>query len=96
MATKLESPSRSLAATADLFKLLCDPVRLRILVHLRDEGPTCVGDLCQVLGQNQSALSHHLALLRLGGLIECERKGKRNYYAICPSSPAGAILEAVA
>ena len=40
--------------------------------------------LCDVLGQSQPAVSHHLALLRVAGLIECRRDGKHNFYRALP------------
>ncbi len=40
--------------------------------------------LCQVLEQSQPAVSHHLALLRIAGLIDRRRDGKHNYYRLLP------------
>ena len=39
-------------------------------------------DLCNRLGQSQPAVSHHLALLRVSGLIESRREGKHNFYSV--------------
>ena len=41
-----------------------------------------VNALCQELKQSQPAVSHHLALLRDGNLIEMRREGKFNYYHV--------------
>jgi ArsR family transcriptional regulator len=41
-----------------------------------------VTDLCNRLGQSQPAVSHHLALLRVSGLIESRREGKHNFYSV--------------
>jgi ArsR family transcriptional regulator len=38
-----------------------------------------------VLKQSQPAVSHHLALLRLAGLIEMRRDGKHNFYRLIPA-----------
>jgi ArsR family transcriptional regulator len=40
--------------------------------------------LCDLLHQSQPAVSHHLALLRVAGLIESRREGKHNYYRVQP------------
>jgi len=62
-----------------LLRLIADPTRLRILSML-SENEMNVGAICGVLGQNQPAISHHLALLRVGGLVEARREGKNNFY----------------
>jgi ArsR family transcriptional regulator len=67
-----------------LFKLFADETRLRILVFLMQHGELNVRTLCQMLGQSQPAVSHHLALLRVNGLIECRRDGKHNFYRVLP------------
>jgi ArsR family transcriptional regulator len=67
---------------AQVFKLLSDETRLRILFYLAQRGELHVTDLCQRLGQSQPAVSHHLALLRVSGLIESRREGKHNFYSV--------------
>lgn len=65
-----------------VFKLLSDETRLRVLLYLVREGELHVTALCDKLGQSQPAVSHHLALLRVAGLIEARRDGKHNYYSV--------------
>src|SRR5262249_41016852 len=65
-----------------VFKLLSDETRLRVLMYLAREGELHVTALCDNLGQSQPAVSHHLALLRVAGLIEARRDGKHNYYSV--------------
>jgi len=67
---------------AQVFKLLSDETRLRILIHLAQSGELHVTDICTKLGQSQPAVSHHLALLRVSGLIEARREGKHNFYSV--------------
>jgi ArsR family transcriptional regulator len=67
---------------AQVFKLLSDETRLRILIYLAQSGELHVTDLCTRLGQSQPAVSHHLALLRVSGLIESRREGKHNFYSV--------------
>ena len=67
-----------------LFKLMSDETRLRILFFLMQEQEINVRTLCELLGQSQPAVSHHLALLRVAGLIEARRDGKHNFYRIIP------------
>lgn len=65
-----------------VFKLLADETRLKVLMYLLREGELNVTSLCQRLGQSQPAVSHHLALLRVAGLIEPRRDGKHNFYSV--------------
>lgn len=65
-----------------VFKLLSDENRLRILMYLVHENELHVTALCERLQQSQPAVSHHIALLRDSGLIECRRDGKHNYYSV--------------
>jgi DNA-binding transcriptional ArsR family regulator len=74
-----------------LLKQVSDPTRLQ-LVLLLTEGEMHVGGLCEQLSQSQPAVSHHLALLRHGGLIAPRRQGKNNYYAL---TETGADLASV-
>lgn len=67
-----------------LFKLLADETRVRILHYLMQRDELNVRTLCKLLDQSQPAVSHHLALLRVAGLIECRRDGKHNFYHIVP------------
>ena len=65
-----------------LFKLLSDETRLRILYYLTQRNELHVRALCELLDESQPAVSHHLALLRVAGLIERRREGKHNFYGL--------------
>ena len=79
-----EVSDQSVRELAQVFKLLSDETRLRILFYLAlsPHGELHVTDLCHRLGQSQPAVSHHLALLRVSGLIESRREGKHNFYSV--------------
>jgi DNA-binding transcriptional ArsR family regulator len=66
---------------AILIKHLRDPTRLRIILLLA-EGERHVGAISEVVDQSQPAVSHHLALLRYGGIVALRRRGKNNFYAL--------------
>lgn len=65
-----------------LFKLLSDETRLRILYYLTQRNELHVRALCELLDESQPAVSHHLALLRVAGLLERRRQGKHNFYGL--------------
>jgi DNA-binding transcriptional ArsR family regulator len=64
-----------------LLKHVSDPTRLQVIMIL-SEGERHVGALCSQLSQSQPAVSHHLALLRHGGIIAPRRQGKNNFYSL--------------
>jgi ArsR family transcriptional regulator len=77
-------PDETARDLAQLFKLLADETRLRVLFYLMRAPELNVRTLCELLSQSQPAVSHHLALLRVAGLIESRRDGKHNFYRIIP------------
>ena len=62
--------------------MLADESRLKILLALAEEGEMHVSALCELLHQSQPAVSHHLTLLRMAGLVGYRRDGKHNYYRV--------------
>lgn len=75
-------PSLTLERAVDLLACMAHPVRLSVLARLHREGPANVGTLCDELGVEQSALSHHLRHLRDTRLVVGERQGKRVVYRL--------------
>lgn len=73
--------AEDVADTADVFGLLSDPNRLRLLLALLD-GELCVCDLAAVTGQSESAVSHALRLLRTAGIVASRRAGRMIYYRL--------------
>jgi len=66
---------------ADVFGLLADAGRLRVLVALL-EGEMCVCDLAAVAKASESAVSHHLRLLRAHRVVQVRRAGRMAYYRL--------------
>ncbi|PQV52098.1 helix-turn-helix transcriptional regulator [Paraburkholderia sp. BL21I4N1] len=64
---------------ADLFRLLGDPTRLRIVLACVD-GRRAVGAIAEALGLSPSLVSHHLRLLRAARIVRAERQGKQVFY----------------
>jgi ArsR family transcriptional regulator len=75
--------ARDLAAD---FKVLSDPVRLRLLSLIASvpEGEVCACDLSEPLSRSQATVSHHLSVLVQAGLITRQPRGKWAWFAIAP------------
>jgi DNA-binding transcriptional ArsR family regulator len=72
---------RQIQRAASLLKHVSDPTRLQVL-SLLSERERHVGGLSEALTLSPPAVSHHLTLLRLGGLIDRRRQGKTNVYSL--------------
>lgn len=81
-ARKAELPTAHLLSVAELFKVLGDPTRLRIMNALAAEPELCVCDLSVALDMTQSAISHQLAVLRRARLVRPRKEGKIVYYSL--------------
>ena len=69
---------------ASLLKVLADETRLAVVRQLM-HGPRHVGQINAALGIDQSLLSHHLRVLRDGGIVEARRDGKAMLYRLSPN-----------
>jgi DNA-binding transcriptional ArsR family regulator len=67
------APSRS-DVVAKYFRGFGDPLRIRILEQLREQGDLSVGELVERLGVPQPKVSNHLACLRWCGFVEARRE----------------------
>jgi DNA-binding transcriptional ArsR family regulator len=67
---------------ADLFAMLSDPTRLRLLMFMEQQGEVCVTDLAREAGISESAVSHALRLLRAHGIVEASRDGRWMFYGL--------------
>src|SRR6266571_2853008 len=73
------------AEVADVFGLLADPGRMRVLVALL-EGELCVCDLAAVAHASESAVSHHLRLLRAHRVVQVRRSGPMDWYRLADAN----------
>jgi ArsR family transcriptional regulator, lead/cadmium/zinc/bismuth-responsive transcriptional repressor len=77
---------------ADLFHLLGDPTRLRIVLACLAQ-PTAVGDIAGALKLSSSLVSHHLRLLRAARIVKAERQGKQVFYAAADAHISGLLAD---
>lgn len=88
--TALRISEDTLHGLCNIFHLLSDKSRLKILLALAREGEMHVSALCELLGESQPdskpasqpAVSHHLTLLRAHHLVDYRRDGKHNFYRL--------------
>ena len=71
----------AVTALAETFRVLGDVTRVRILDAI-SRSELCVGDIAELLGLTESAVSHQLRLLRNMRLVRQRRDGKSIYYTL--------------
>lgn len=81
--------------TIDIFKILSDETRLRILILLYQK-KLCVCELCGIMGQSQPKISKHLGKLRDMGFVKDERQEQFIFYYIsCEDKLFTTILKTI-
>ncbi len=75
---------------AAAFKVLADPVRLRLLslVATAPDGELCACDVVDMIGRSQPTVSHHLSILADAGLLAREQRGRWAYFRVDPDRVA--------
>lgn len=74
-------PEETIIRLADVFKILGDPTRVKILSILTNR-EMCVCDLAAALSMGQSAISHQLRILRSARLVKYRKEGKEAWYSL--------------
>lgn len=82
----------SVAELADLFHLLGDPTRLRIVLACL-AAPIAVSGIAAALQLSSSLVSHHLRLLRAARIVKAERQGKQVFYTAADAHISGVLTD---
>lgn len=88
----VDSPYVELAA--EVFTLLADATRVRIILALRD-GELSVNALAGQVGKSPTAVSQHLAKLRWGRIVRARQDGTRVFYSLVDEHARNLVAQAV-
>ncbi len=88
-------PRDILDATGELLRALAAPVRIAIVLQLR-ESQRCVHELVDALGVPQPLVSQHLKILKAAGVVAGERSGREVLYRLADHHLAHIVVDAVA
>ena len=89
---ELDSPYVELAV--EVFTMLADATRVRIVLALSD-GELSVGELAARVGKPPTAVSQHLAKLRLARMVTTRHEGTRVYYDLVDEHARRLVVDAV-
>ncbi|MFI9006456.1 ArsR/SmtB family transcription factor [Actinosynnema sp. NPDC053489] len=87
-------PTRTLSAAGELLRALAAPVRIAIVLQLR-EADRCVHELVESLGVAQPLISQHLRVLKAAGVVHGERHGREVVYRLVDEHLAHIVVDAV-
>ncbi|WP_066585537.1 ArsR/SmtB family transcription factor [Corynebacterium provencense] len=90
----LNADSQYADFAAEVFSLLADATRVRIILALR-AGEKSVGELAEAVGKSPTAVSQHLAKLRWGRIVEPRQDGNRVYYRLIDEHARELVTHAV-
>ena len=72
----------NLSKASKILKALSHPMRIKIVEIIGNKGKMCVTEIYKTLNLEQSTASHHLGILKNGGILSSTRKGKQIYYSL--------------
>ncbi|MFD9894141.1 ArsR/SmtB family transcription factor [Amycolatopsis sp. NPDC059027] len=84
-----------LADAGDLLRALAAPVRIAIVLQLR-EADRCVHELVDALDVAQPLISQHLRVLKTAGVVRGERRGREVVYRLADDHLSHIVVDAVA
>ncbi|MCJ7858198.1 ArsR/SmtB family transcription factor [Corynebacterium kalidii] len=91
----LDPHSDYVELAAEVFSLLADPTRVRVVLSLHRHGELSVGDLADIVGKSASGVSQHLARLRMARVVTTRQDGTRVWYRLADEHVFNLVSEAV-
>jgi DNA-binding transcriptional ArsR family regulator len=79
---------------AEIFSMLADPTRIRIILALGDDARS-VNDLAQCVDRSATSVSQHLAKLRLARLVSTRQEGTRVFYSLANGHALRLVTDAL-
>lgn len=76
------SDSAFVELAVEVFRMLADATRVRIVLALRDAGELSVNLLADIVDKSPAAVSQHLAKLRLARIVATRQDGQRVFYRL--------------
>ncbi|GAA2234761.1 metalloregulator ArsR/SmtB family transcription factor [Herbiconiux moechotypicola] len=79
----------------EVFSMLADATRVRIVMALRDAGELPVNALAEIVGKSPAAVSQHLAKLRLARMVSTRQDGTRIIYRLANEHAQQLVADAI-
>lgn len=87
--------SQYVELAVEVFGMLADATRVRIVLALRDTGELSVNHLADILDKQPAAVSQHLAKLRLARIVATRQEGQRVFYRLGNEHASRLVTDAI-
>ncbi|MBO1741584.1 metalloregulator ArsR/SmtB family transcription factor [Leifsonia sp. TF02-11] len=87
--------SQFVELAVEVFGMLADATRVRIVLALKDTGELSVNHLADILDKQPSAVSQHLAKLRLARIVSTRQDGQRVFYRLENEHASRLVTDAI-
>ncbi|MBA8992000.1 ArsR/SmtB family transcription factor [Curtobacterium pusillum] len=91
----LDPDSEYVELAVEVFAMLADATRVRIVLALRNAEEMSVNHLADAVGKSPAAVSQHLAKLRLARMVSTRRDGTTVYYRLTDEHASELVVDAV-
>ncbi|MDQ0260168.1 metalloregulator ArsR/SmtB family transcription factor [Sinomonas atrocyanea] len=91
----LDPDSQYVDLAVEVFSMLADATRVRIILALRAQGELSVNDLAESVGKAPAGVSQHLAKLRLARIVTARQEGTRAFYRLANEHASQMVSDAI-
>lgn len=91
----MDPDSEYVELAVEVFAMLADATRVRIVLALRNSGEMSVNHLADVVDKSPAAVSQHLAKLRLARMVTTRQDGTRVFYRLADEHASDLVSDAV-
>lgn len=94
-ASEQDPQSEYVELAVEVFSMLADATRVRLIIALRNAGEMAVNQLAEVLEKSPAAVSQHLAKLRLARMVTTRQEGTRVFYRLVDEHAYDLVTDAI-
>ena len=91
----LDPDSQYVELAVEVFGLLADATRVRIILALRGSEELPVNRLAEIVDKSPAAVSQHLARLRMARIVTTRQDGQRVYYRLANEHASQLVSDAI-
>jgi DNA-binding transcriptional ArsR family regulator len=87
--------SQYVELAVEVFAMLADATRVRLVLAMKEHGELSVNHLADIVEKAPTAVSQHLAKLRLGRMVTTRQEGTRVFYRLADEHASKLVTEAI-